>query len=123
MAKPRDNGGWLKFRFSSSGKSRGSAAAAAEVEFAGKREVTRDRRPLCVITNRPARTVLFNRTKVQEVHTLAPYSTRLSFFLADLRVGYAPKKKEATRSKRGRAKRQDPARMSKYLREQMISPG
>lgn len=53
------------------GKSRGSAAATAEVEFAGKREVTRDRRPLCVITSRPARTVLFNRTKVQEVHTLA----------------------------------------------------
>lgn len=58
-------------------KSRGSTAGTAEVEFAGKREVTRDRRPLCVITNRPARTVLFNRTKVQEVHTrpLIPHAS------------------------------------------------
>lgn len=32
---------------------------------AGKRQVTRDHRPLCVITSYPARTVLFNRAKVQ----------------------------------------------------------
>jgi len=90
MAKPRDNGRWLKFRFSSSGNHegwwhrRGGAAATAEVEFAGRREVTRDHRPLCVITNRPARTVLFNRTKVQEVSSYPPpYSTCLSFFLFD----------------------------------------
>jgi len=90
IAKPRGNGRWLKFRFSSSGNHegwwhrRGGAAATAEVEFAGRREVTRDHRPLCVITNRPARTVLFNRTKVQEVSSYPPpYSTCLSFFLFD----------------------------------------
>jgi len=63
----------VEISFSLVEKSRGSAAA--EVEFAGKHEVTRDRRPLCVITNRPTRIVLFNRTKVQEVHTrsLTPF--------------------------------------------------
>lgn len=104
------------------GKSRGSAAAAvtAEVELAGKREVTRDRRPLCVITNRPARTVLFNRTKVQEVHT-CPLIPHTSPFFSPILERNARRKKEVMRSKCSRARRDESKDVQIFERANDIS--
>lgn len=51
---------------------------------AGKREVTRDRRPLCVITSYPTRTVLFNRAKVQ-AHSLRLFVSPFDFITSPLR--------------------------------------
>lgn len=122
-ARPQDNGGWWKFRFPSPRNHESQrGGGGAEAKSAGKREVTRDRRPLCVITNHPARTVLFNRAKVQERSTFAsnpffsthpppPPPPRWSA------SGMRGEKKRRARLKRGRAKRRDPAWMSKYLSE------
>lgn len=56
---------------------------------AGKREVTRDHRPLCVITSYPARTVLFNRAKVQAHSSPLSLSLSFPFFLCPPRRSFS----------------------------------
>lgn len=149
---PRDNGGNFvsplveKSRGLPSSTATAAATAVAEAKSAGKREVTRDRRPLCVITNRPTRTVLFNRAKVQEVHTRSnPFFPYASFFppsaspstLRSASWMRAEKKGGGGRSRKKKRKKKEKrrevemrpsektrsGRMSKYLSGQMISLG
>jgi len=106
----------------------------AKVEGGGRgarRKTPSNRRPPTTLRNyQPPRTILFNRAKVQEVRvrprpvSFSPRERHAALRGASPRRSRSPDarpEKEAAR--RGRAKRRDPAGMSKYLSEQMISPG